>query len=239
MNHCRACGDGPVDPDAGVLCSLCWAAVGEPYRLRLAQVESGRRRCVGGAWCTTAQDPRWPALAAEATLAAWLARVAPELRYRRQFEPPPQPPWRPEGRPACRWCWRPCLPPRRTWCSAACVAEFRVRVRPQKQLEPLLERQQGRCERCGVDFRLFRRWMAEAWYTTTQHPLDCGCLGCDALRQHPGWYPGQSYAEIHHRVPVQEGGGCCGLDGLQVLCRPCHAAETARHAARRAGRTAQ
>jgi 5-methylcytosine-specific restriction protein A len=33
--------------------------------------------------------------------------------------------------------------------------------------------------------------------------------------------------EAHHRVPVADGGGLCGLDGYQTLCRACHWAETA------------
>lgn len=43
--------------------------------------------------------------------------------------------------------------------------------------------------------------------------------------------------EMDHIVPVVEGGGECGLDGLRTLCLPCHRAETAalrrRLAARR------
>lgn len=40
--------------------------------------------------------------------------------------------------------------------------------------------------------------------------------------------------EADHIVPVVEGGGACGLEGLRTLCYRCHAYETARLAARRA-----
>jgi len=42
--------------------------------------------------------------------------------------------------------------------------------------------------------------------------------------------------QMDHRVPVAEGGGSCGMDNLRTLCTPCHAVETARLAARRAGK---
>lgn len=40
--------------------------------------------------------------------------------------------------------------------------------------------------------------------------------------------------EMDHRIPVVRGGGCCGLDNLRTLCKPCHDRETARLAAQRA-----
>ena len=35
-----------------------------------------------------------------------------------------------------------------------------------------------------------------------------------------------SWWEAHHKVAVAEGGGGCGLDGLETLCVVCHAKET-------------
>ena len=40
--------------------------------------------------------------------------------------------------------------------------------------------------------------------------------------------------EADHIVPVIEGGGGCGPEGYRTLCVPCHKAETAKLAARRA-----
>jgi len=42
--------------------------------------------------------------------------------------------------------------------------------------------------------------------------------------------------QADHIVPVCEGGGECGLDGLRTLCRKCHNRETAALAARRAAK---
>jgi hypothetical protein len=41
--------------------------------------------------------------------------------------------------------------------------------------------------------------------------------------------------DADHIIPVWRGGGLCGLDGYQTLCKPCHAAKTAADAAERAG----
>lgn len=40
--------------------------------------------------------------------------------------------------------------------------------------------------------------------------------------------------EADHILPVVEGGGECDLSNLRTLCLPCHRAETAKLAARRA-----
>jgi 5-methylcytosine-specific restriction endonuclease McrA len=44
------------------------------------------------------------------------------------------------------------------------------------------------------------------------------------------------YWEADHTIPVIEGGGECGLEGLRTLCSGCHKLETAALAARRAQR---
>jgi hypothetical protein len=40
--------------------------------------------------------------------------------------------------------------------------------------------------------------------------------------------------EADHVMPVVEGGGLCSAEGYRILCVPCHRAETAALAARRA-----
>lgn len=49
-----------------------------------------------------------------------------------------------------------------------------------------------------------------------------------------GFNPGQSYWQADHTVPVVEGGGLCGLEGLRSLCVPCHKQMTKELAGRRA-----
>lgn len=48
-----------------------------------------------------------------------------------------------------------------------------------------------------------------------------------SLHRHEGW-------DVDHIVPVIEGGGQCGLEGLRTLCHPCHKAVTRELAAKRA-----
>lgn len=57
----------------------------------------------------------------------------------------------------------------------------------------------------------------------------------------PGrWTPGrQSGWDADHIIPVVEGGGGCGIDGMRTLCHPCHKDQTAALAARRARNPAQ
>jgi len=53
-----------------------------------------------------------------------------------------------------------------------------------------------------------------------------------------GWpideYNSRSWWDADHIQPVVEGGGGCGLDNYRTLCVPCHKAETAELARRRA-----
>lgn len=49
-------------------------------------------------------------------------------------------------------------------------------------------------------------------------------------------HPPSTLWDADHKLAVEEGGGCCGLDGYETLCKPCHKAKTAEHSARRADR---
>jgi 5-methylcytosine-specific restriction endonuclease McrA len=64
----------------------------------------------------------------------------------------------------------------------------------------------------------------------------CALCGLDTLaRAHDRAHAGHTW-EMDHVVPVCEGGGECGLDGLRTLCIACHRRVTAELAARRARR---
>lgn len=57
----------------------------------------------------------------------------------------------------------------------------------------------------------------------------------ELVRWHKGAWAGFTWPhlwEADHIVPVVEGGGACGLDGLRTLCRQCHVAETRKLRAR-------
>lgn len=69
--------------------------------------------------------------------------------------------------------------------------------------------------RCGQAIRYYVR--------KRDHGV-CAVCGVDTSAQP---YRGVALWEADHIIPVTEGGGCCGLDNYQTLCRPCHVAATA------------
>lgn len=144
-----------------------------------------------------------------------------------------------DGNPLCRWCRGPIKRPRRTFCSAACVEEWRIRTQPAYLRHRTEQRDHGVCARCGLDTAALKaelKTLLRCW-KKAGHP-----------KQHP--YRDRMQAlglrdvtsalwEAHHVTAVIEGGGECGLDGIETLCRWCHRRETAELAARRAGRAPQ
>lgn len=63
------------------------------------------------------------------------------------------------------------------------------------------------------------------WLVKRRDESICALCGRDASKL--TW-------EVHHVVPVVEGGGCCGIANLQTLCLACHRRPTAELAGRRA-----
>lgn len=142
----------------------------------------------------------------------------------------------------CRWCGSPAAPGRRSWCSDDCQREFFVRANSSDAARYVFERDQGVCALCSLDTARMktRLWNIRARLTDVfrQRSGD----GWErwkrivrALRR-KGWHDPvcESLWQVDHIVPVVEGGGCCGLEGLRTLCVPCHKAETAALARRRA-----
>jgi 5-methylcytosine-specific restriction endonuclease McrA len=120
----------------------------------------------------------------------------------------------PHGFNRCRYCSTECSSSRRTFCSSGCIHEWKIRTQPQYARKRVFLRDKGRCAICGevrfiARFRSARGIVIERAMTV------------------PQW-------EMDHVVPVVEGGGECGLEGLRTLCCPCHRIETAKLAARRA-----
>lgn len=52
------------------------------------------------------------------------------------------------------------------------------------------------------------------------------CALCSAVCTRRNYGSGSGW-EMDHTIPVAEGGGSCGLDGLRTLCIPCHKRVTA------------
>ena len=121
-------------------------------------------------------------------------------------------------RGTCRWCGGPVAPPKRTFCSDACVHEWRIRSDPGYVRECLWKRDHGICAHCGLDTVAEARERYEERHG----------------RPYPEHWGKRGPWDADHIHPVHLGGGECGLEGYQTLCKDCHKAKTAREAAARA-----
>lgn len=175
---------------------------------------------------------------------------------------PPQIDYR--GRYLCRVCREPLKDRLRSFCSDRCRDDALIRCWPSKAGELVYRRDQGVCARCGFSVGRFekvcrRRWwrlywcswrgQRYGWGTRELTEAEVDAVNARARRSRQlaerwdewvmakGW-PSMtrtgSWWEAHHKVPVVEGGGTCGLDNYETLCIRCHKAETAALAKRRA-----
>jgi len=131
----------------------------------------------------------------------------------------------------CRWCEGPVLAKnRRTFCSDPCVHEFRLRSDPGYLRAQVFKRDKGVCASCDVDTvelqtKLRARWQFDLY----------GCKRVLAACSIPeSRLFGGTLWDADHILPVIEGGGLVGLEGMRTLCIPCHVDATAELARRRA-----
>lgn len=145
----------------------------------------------------------------------------------------------------CTWCFRPVGGRRQTWCSTQCCNEFYLRTVSTVQRFHVEQRDGGICAACGVDTNRIQRALTAIRYGYSNRRE----LTADQLRRRDRlyefwrqWAKSEGFAsncwdsfwQADHILPVCEGGGMCGLDGLRTLCTRCHKAETKKLAARRA-----
>ena len=154
-----------------------------------------------------------------------------------------------QGRPLCRFCGGLVPPPRRTFCSNICIDEWVLRTDTAHARKRVWERDHGVCARCGRDTVADARAVKEArrayweargigdraeaakiralWiYARYGLSWDRARYGLSWDRW---WWRADSIPplwEAQHVQAVAEGGGECGLDGYQTLCRECHRLET-------------
>lgn len=143
-----------------------------------------------------------------------------------------------DGKKLCRKCGKELSGRRTSWCSDECKFEALTICYPSFARDAVWRRDKGVCAKCGVDaaklqravYRMTQRLrkakkfkLAEAWVKRWRDrgwPID--------------QYNSRSWWDADHIQPVVEGGGGCGLDNYRTLCVPCHKAETAELARRRA-----
>ena len=129
----------------------------------------------------------------------------------------------PNGRRLCRWCGREVSNTRRSYCNADCLEEYNIRSNPTWARWRVIRRDKGVCARCGIDtsmlwdaIRMMGRDVRNGSYNT----LFRAFLADNGLH-----YEAHDF-EVHHKHAIAEGGGPCGLDGLETLCVRCHKRET-------------
>jgi 5-methylcytosine-specific restriction enzyme A len=129
--------------------------------------------------------------------------------------------WSSGKRTSCRYCGGPLPKGRRTFCSGA-RNDVRFRWGQGDQNELVMVAPGHGC---------VHEWLVRssaAYARQCVELRDQGrCGSCGVVTR--TW-------QADHIVPVCEGGGECGLDGLRTLCTACHARETAALARRRAER---
>lgn len=130
----------------------------------------------------------------------------------------------PHDRLLCRFCQKEVPVGRITFCSNKCVHEWKLQTNPTYAARELFKRDEGICNICGANTQLIRakatvEYLSEPnrytkrdwWWVAAKWPRDV----------YRRWW------EMDHTIPVEDGGGCCGLDNLQTLCVPCHKKKTA------------
>jgi len=140
----------------------------------------------------------------------------------------------PGGRYRCRWCGKEVQPPKRTFCSPECIHQHTLRASPSYLRHYVEQRDHGVCARCSIDVVALERAFRDAWHwgrenVTVEQAYEVASIP-EAFRKldhNTSWWAAD------HIVPVSEGGGCCGLEGMRTLCLPCHHVVT-RQLARRA-----
>ena len=114
------------------------------------------------------------------------------------------------------------------YCSAVCSDEVYVRCHPGTARYLVRGRDKKVCAACGLDTKTLARWKHRD-KTPDEYKAMVEELGFFILP-----WGRDSFWDMDHVVPITEGGGMCGLEGLQTLCVPCHKAETKELAGRRA-----
>lgn len=132
------------------------------------------------------------------------------------------------GHKLCRWCREPVPPKRRTFCSEQCVHEHRLRSNVDYMRAAVLRRDHGICAVCGRDCLALAD---EAKGKAASEGGESSILwlieeGYDTFRARECLSKGKALWDAAHKVPVNWGGGGCGVDGMRTLCCPCHKRET-------------
>jgi len=147
----------------------------------------------------------------------------------------------PNGFPLCRFCRKETKPPQKAFCSDLCLHEFRIRTNANYMRNEVFKRDRGICKKCGLDTEKLRTLLLEVRHKSEDKYLEL--IKFYRTKFGFGFNLAEHFYEVDHLVPVHAGGGSCGLDNLQLLCRVCHRNKTRmeqkRKRMRRKGITSQ
>jgi len=146
------------------------------------------------------------------------------------------------GKPLCVWCDGKLTGRQQRWCGEKCIGEFNLISNFDLLADKVWERDQSKCVLCGLEGkrvfdRAFPRYPHKTWMRTTEDRESYEAdwerfvaeelpLARETRAQYPWLKPTVTPMQVDHIIPVVEGGGCCGIENLRLLCHPCHAAET-------------
>lgn len=132
----------------------------------------------------------------------------------------------PNGFRLCRWCKKEVQPPRRTFCSDECVHEWRLRSNVGYLREHTYKRDLGICASCNSDTRLqkiqLENILKSCGYNEKAEPYKVLLIALNVTINEAR----KTLWHADHIVPVENGGGLCGLSNIQTLCVRCHKLKT-------------
>lgn len=157
----------------------------------------------------------------------------------------------PNGNPLCRWCFTETSGKRKTFCSNSCLHEHRIRADGTYLRKCVFKRDKGVCASCRRDTTKIKAQIIQAIKGVKLTWKRMKAIGDPIFKRHR--YPPMPdekpknlkrlkkyfrrnglYWDADHIQRVVEGGGSCGLDNVQTLCKICHKRKTRRERRRQA-----
>ena len=121
------------------------------------------------------------------------------------------------GNKVCRFCRKPIK--KYVYCSDECREEVDIRCGFGIDYA-IKKRDKCICYDCGLDCRELDCAVKEIRYLNSAYWWGRDSVIWKFLSENN--FTGNRSWEIHHVIPVEEGGGCCGLENLITLCWRCH-----------------